>query len=209
MYGPELEVLRAKAQEIAQTIADVPGIADLKVEPQVLVPQIDVRPRPDSAAIFGLTPGDARRAVATLVKGTKVGETYEGQKVFDVAVWGEPGLRQDLASLRDLRIDTPSGAQVPLGAVADVFIAPAPNVVMRENGSRRLDVTLNVRGDLGRVAREIEARVLRLSFEPGYHPEFLGEYAARSRPLAGCWGCRRSRSWASCWCCTSTSSRLV
>jgi CzcA family heavy metal efflux pump len=180
VYGPELDVLRGKAQQVAAAIGEVPGVADLKVEPQVLVPQVEVRLRPESAAVHGVSPGDVRRAVATLVKGTKVGEIYEGQKVFDVAVWGEPRLRTDLASLRDLRVDTPSGGQVPLGAVADVFIAPAPNVVVRENASRRIDVTCNVRGDLGRTAREIEARVSRLSFEREYHPEFLGEYAARS-----------------------------
>ncbi len=180
IYGPELDVLREKAQEVAAAIRDVPGIADLKVEPQVLVPQVEVRLRTEAAAVYGVAPGDVRRAVSTLVKGTKVGEIYEGQMVFDIAVWGEPALRTDLASLRDIRIDTPSGGQVPLGAVADVFIAPTPNVVMRENASRRIDVTCNVRGDLGSTAREIEARVGRLSFDRGYHPEFLGEYAARS-----------------------------
>jgi CzcA family heavy metal efflux pump len=179
VYGPDIETLRAKAQEVARAVADVPGIVDLKVEPQVLVPQIEVRLRPEAAASFGLTSGDVRRAVATLVKGSKVGEVYEDQKVFDVAVWGEPFVRNDLAALRDLRIDTPSGAQAPLGAVADVHIAPAPNVVVRENASRRIDVTCNVRGDLGTVAREIEARVRRLSFDREYHPEFLGEYSAR------------------------------
>ena len=180
VYGPELDVLREKAQQVAAAIRDVPGVVDLKVEPQVLVPQIDVRLRPESAAVYGVSTANVRRAVATLVKGTKVGEIYDGQKVFDVAVWGEPALRTDLASLRDLRIDTLSGGQVPLGAVAEVFIVPAPNVVMREDASRRIDVTCNVRGDLGRTAREIEARVQGLSFDRGYHPEFLGEYAARS-----------------------------
>jgi CzcA family heavy metal efflux pump len=180
IYGPELDVLRAKAQEVEAAMRDVPGVADLKVEPQVLVPQVDVRLRPEKAALHGISPGDVRRAVATLVKGVKVGEIYEGQKVFDVAVWGEPHLRTDPAALRDLRIDAPAGGQVPLGAVADVFVAPAPNVVMRENASRRIDVTCNVRGDLGRVAREVEARVGHLAFARGYHPEVLGEYAARS-----------------------------
>lgn len=180
VYGPELDVLRAKAQEVAAAIRDVPGVADLKVEPQVLVPQVDVRLRPESASLHGVSPGAVRRAVTTLVKGTKVGEIYEGQKVFDVAVWGEPALRTDLAALRDLRIDAQGGGQVPLGAVADVFVAPAPNVVVRENASRRIDVTCNVRGELGRTAREIEARVAGIAFDRGYHPELLGEYAARS-----------------------------
>src|SRR5262249_18866854 len=63
---------------------------------------------------------------------------------------------------------------------ADVHIAPAPNVVQREGASRRIDVTCDVKGrDLGSVAREIESKVKNLSFERGYHPEFLGEYAAR------------------------------
>jgi Cu/Ag efflux pump CusA len=206
VYGPELDVLRGKAQEVAAAIRDVPGVADLKVEPQVLVPQVDVRLRPESASVHGVSPGDVRRAVTTLVKGTKVGEVYEGQKVFDVVVWGEEHLRTDLASLRDLRIDTPSGGQVPLGAVADVFIAPAPNVVVREDASRRIDVTCNVRGDLGRTAREIEARVGRLSFDRGYHPELLGEYAARSAASRRLLFLSALSSSASCWCSTWTSA---
>lgn len=89
-------------------------------------------------------------------------------------------MRHDLAALRSLTIDTPSGARVPLGDVADIDMAPTPNEIKRENASRRIDVTCNVSGnDLGGVAREIESRVKRLTFAQGYHPEFLGEYAAR------------------------------
>jgi len=69
---------------------------------------------------------------------------------------------------------------VPLGEVAEVAIVPAPNTIKRESASRRIDVTCNVRGrDLGRVAREIESRVRQVDFDRGYHPEFLGEYAAQ------------------------------
>jgi len=180
VYGPSLEGLRDHAQQVAQAIKDVPGVADLKVELQALVPQVEVRLRPEAAASFGLTPGHVRRAVQTLVKGTKVGEIYQEQKVFDVAVWGVPRVRSEIAALADLRIDTPSGGQTRLGDVADVYVAPTPNMILREGASRRIDVTCNVRGDLGRTAREIEARVRRLSFGRGYHPEFLGEYAARA-----------------------------
>src|SRR5262249_24872892 len=118
--------------------------------------------------------------VATLVKGTKVGQVYEDQKTFDVVVIGIPELRSDLTALRTLPIDLTMGGYVPLGDVADVFIEPAPNEIKRESASRRLDVTCNVQGrDLGSVAREIEGRVRALEFPQEYHPEFLGEYAAR------------------------------
>ena len=85
--------------------------------------------------------------------------------------------------LKDLLIETPSGAQVPLGEVAEVTMVPAPNEIKREGASRRIDVTCNVTGrDLGSVAREIEAKVRdTITFDREYHPEFLGEYAARAQ----------------------------
>jgi CzcA family heavy metal efflux pump len=179
-YGPDLAVLRAKGDEIKKVISEVPGVVNLKVEPQVLVPQLQVRLRPDAASRFGLTGGAVRRAVSTLVNGTKVGEVYMDQKSFDVTVRGVPKLSTDLAALSQIPIDLPQGGHVPLGDVAELYIAPAPNEIKRESASRRLDVTCNVSGrDLGSVAREIEQRVRALEFPQEYHPEFLGEYEAR------------------------------
>lgn len=179
-YGSDLSVLRAKAQEIYTAIEDVEGISDLKVEQQDLVPQIQVRLRPEVMANFGLTPGKVRQAATTLIKGRKVGEIYQDQKIYDVAVWGVPHVRTDVQSLRALPIETPLGVSVPLGDVADIEIVPTPNTIQRESASRRIDVMCNVQGnDLGSVANTIEERVSALSFDRGYHPEFLGEYAAR------------------------------
>ncbi|MCI0461465.1 MAG: efflux RND transporter permease subunit [Gemmataceae bacterium] len=180
LYGPDLDVLRARAREVEAAMASVAGVTNLKVEPQVHVAQVEVRLRPDAAERFGLTAGHVRRASTTLLRGTKVGEVYEGQKKFDVVVWGMPKVRADLAAIQALPIDTPSGTQVRLGDVADVAVVPTPNEIKRENGSRRLDITCNAQGrDLGSVAREIEDRVKQIPFDREYHPEFLGEYAAR------------------------------
>jgi Cu/Ag efflux pump CusA len=180
LYGPDMDGLRAKAREIEAAMVTVPGVINLKVEPQVLVPQVEVRLRPEAAERCGLTAGQVRRASTTLLKGLRVGEVYEGQKKFDVVVWGVPSVRTDLSAVRALLIDTPSGMPVRLGEVADVAIVPAPNEIKRENASRRLDITCNVQGrDLGSVARDIEARVRAMPFDREYYPEFLGEHAAR------------------------------
>ena len=188
-YGPELDELRAKAQEIASAMGQVDGVVNLKVEPQVLVPQVVVRLRPDAASRFGLTHGDVLRSATTLVNGTQVGEVYEDQRIFGVVVWGRKETRSDVDALRRLPIDTPSGALVPLGDVADIQIVPTPNTIKREGASRRIDVYCNVAGrDLRSVATEIEKKVRELKFAEGYHPEFLGEYAeaqaSRQRLLA-------------------------
>ena len=180
VFGPDMDVLRGKAAQIAEAIKDIPGVADLKIEPQVLVPQVQVSLRPEAAAQFGLTAASVRMAAATLIKGLKVGEIYDNQMSFDVTVWGTPEVRSNISAIQALLIDTPGGGHIPLKDVADIAIVPTPNEIKREGASRRLDVTCNVRDrDLGSVARDIEERVRSLSFDRGYHPEFLGEYAAR------------------------------
>jgi CzcA family heavy metal efflux pump len=182
LFGPELDVLRAKAKEVEKTMATVEGVTNLKVESQVLLPQIEVRLRPEAAARYGLTAGQLRKSMSVLLKGAKVGEVYEGQKRFDVVVWGDENCRADLTAVREIPIDLPGPSPTLLRVkdVADVLVVPMPNEIKREAASRRLDITCNVLGrDLGATAAEIESKVKELKFEAGYHPEFLGEEAAR------------------------------
>jgi Cu/Ag efflux pump CusA len=180
IYGEDLDVLRSHAEQVERAISDIEGVADLKVQPQVLVPQVEVHVHPDTAARFGLTPGEIRRAESLLVKGTKAGEFFEAQKTFDVVVWGVPQVRDNVEAIRELMIPTPATGLVALKDVADVMIAPTPNQITREGASRYTEVTCNVRGrDLGSVARDIEAKTKAVHFARGYHPEFLGEYAAQ------------------------------
>ncbi len=184
IFGPELPILRAKAAEVAGVFKDVPGVTTLKVEQQALVPQLVVTPRKDAAALYGLTEAQILRTVATLVKGQKVGEVFEEQKIHAVAVWSVPEARTDITALRELLIDVPGAAGassvVRLNEVADIAIVPTPNEIKREGASRRIDVTCNVAGrDLGAVARDLETRLAAIKFPPGHHPELLGEYKER------------------------------
>jgi CzcA family heavy metal efflux pump len=179
IYGPDMDRLRSIAAEVSSQIKPIEGVTTLKIEPQVLVPQLSIEMRPEAASQFGLTPAMLMRNVSTLVNGTQVGEIYRDQGIFGVFVRGKDQAHRDPTAVQHLMIDTPSGAQVPLSSVANITIIPAPNEIKREGASRRLDVTCNVAGrDLGAVAKEIEAAVqTNVKFGTGYHPEFLGEYA--------------------------------
>jgi CzcA family heavy metal efflux pump len=194
IYGPDLAALRAKADEVGAALKEVVGVANLKVEPQVLVPQIEVALDPAALQRFGLTAGDVRRTMATLLQGTRVGEVYRGDQVIEVVVWGDSSLRADVTAIRELRIALPvAGASSPAAAgsgssdvrladLASVAIVPAPNIVQRDAASRRIDVTCDARGrDLGAVANDVERAVAGISFSAGYHAEILGEYAARGK----------------------------
>ncbi len=180
IFGPDLATLRAQGAAVSKAMEGITGVTALKVEPINTVPHVQVKVRNDAAALHGLSPGLIRQAVATLIKGRKAGEVYEDQKVHDVTVWGAPAVRTDATALANLLIDTPSGSHVRLGDVAEIAILPTPNEIKREGASRRLDVTCNVTGrTLGEVARDVQEKVSALSFPAGYHPEFLGEFAAR------------------------------
>lgn len=176
IYGTDLAVLRRKADEVRQLLADVDGVVDPQVEAQVDEPAFEIEP--DLAAIgrVGIKPGDVRRAAATLVSGVVVGSLFEEQKVFDVIVVGAPGTRHSPSSIRQLPIDTPSGEQVLLGDVADVRVSPSPTVIRRDAASRRIDVSAGVSGrGLGAVRRDVERRLADVAFPQEYHTEVLGE----------------------------------
>jgi len=181
IYGEDLVVLRTKAAEIEHELAEIPGIKDDHVDLQVDTPQIQVEVDLAKAAVYGLKPGDVRRAAATLVAGEEVGDVFRSGKAYDVVVWSVPATRANVTSISQLPIDTPSGKTVLLGDVAHVSVQPNPNLIERENGSRRIDVAANVSGrDLGAVIADVSKVLAATEFPRGYHYELLGEYRERT-----------------------------
>ena len=112
VYGADLTVLQGKAREIRAMLAGVPGVAKPAVRPIPERPTVAVKVNLAAAQRYGLRPGDVRRDATTLTSGLIVGNLYEQSKIFDVVVWGAPGVRSDLTELGNLLIDTPSGGHV-------------------------------------------------------------------------------------------------
>ena len=150
---------RARRRRSPRRWPTSPGVTNLKVEPQVLVPQLDVRLRPEAAARLGLTPGDVRRAATTLVKGTKVGEVYDDQKIFDVVVWGvAEGPRRRLAARARCRSRRPLGDARPAGRRGRRRDRAGPQRDQARGGlaADRRDLQRRRAATWARVAREIE-----------------------------------------------------
>lgn len=180
LFGNDLHELRKQAEKIKQTMQSVDGIADLKVEPQVLIPQIEIRIKPELAKRYGINTNDIRKVTSLVLKGTKVGEVYEAQEKVDVVVIGSPETKLDLAAIQNLPIDSAFGSQVRLRDIADVYFVGMPNEIKREAVSRRIDILANARNrDLGAVATEVEKKVLALTLPSGYYPQFLGEHVVQ------------------------------
>jgi Cu/Ag efflux pump CusA len=184
VYGNSLDIIRAKAEEIRASIAKIPGIENPVVELQIEEPAIEVKVDVDRAAKYGLKPGDVRRATSAIVGGITVGALFEDQKVFDVVVWGRPELRDNIDDVRNLMINSESGAQVRLAEVADVRIAPATSIIRRQGSSRRIDVSAKVdERALGDVADDVTKSVRQVAFPFEHRAEVLGEYKEQRAAL--------------------------
>jgi Cu/Ag efflux pump CusA len=176
IFGPELDVLREKADEVADAISKVDGTVDVSPDFAEELPHIEVELNLEAARSHGLKPGDVRRQSSTLLASEEVSDIFYGGKAYDVHVYSIPSARNSLTDVEELPIDTPGGGQVRLAEVADVRVAPTPNHVERELQSRRIDVGANVEGrDLASVVDEVEDAVDGVKFPREYHAEVLGE----------------------------------
>ncbi len=185
IYGHDLGVLRERAGELTRGMGAIPGIANLKLEPQVDVPQVNVRPRPFAGSALGMSQGELRRMTAIMLQGARVGEVVREGRVLDVVVTGEPRFRTDVSGLSAMPVWTAAGAVVRLEDVAEVTVGPSPNIIVHEGAARRIDVTCDAKGrDLGAVAGDVKAAMARLSLPEGHHAELLGEWQARSASRA-------------------------
>lgn len=183
VYGDSLPVLRSTAQRIKSKIQDIPGVRDLLVEPQIEIPQIRIELDRRSLAANGLNADDVNRLIETAMNGRVVTELLLGQRRYDLLVRLDDPYRRDLEALRRMPVDLPSGAQVPLSAVARIRENDSgPNAIYRENAQRRIVVQCNTAGrDVGSVIADIEERLepLQRSLPTGYILEYGGQFESQ------------------------------
>jgi len=185
LYGPDLAVLRSQAYDIRDLMAEVRGVVDLRVEPQVDIPQIKIEVLRDEAIRYGLAPGDVAHALETAFQGTKVSPVLEGYRTFDLVVWFDEHSRNDIELIRSTMISTPDGAPVAIGTVAKVEATQGPNTINRENVMRRIVVQANVGSrDLQSVVQDIQQSVasnIVPKLPQGYFVEYGGQFEAQQQ----------------------------
>ncbi|WP_346926842.1 efflux RND transporter permease subunit [uncultured Arthrobacter sp.] len=177
VYGTEMPILREKAEEVRKALESIDGVKNPAINSTAMTPVVEVEVNLEAAQRVGIKPGDARRAAATLMQGIVVGNLFEEQKVFEVVVRGAVDVRDDLTSIRELLLDTPTGGHVQLGEIATVRMVPNEVVVMHDDTSRRIDVVADVSGrPLADVQRDIEAAIKQIQFPLEYHAEIPAKY---------------------------------
>jgi CzcA family heavy metal efflux pump len=176
VFGPDVDVLTQKAEEIAAHMAAIDGFVDPNVEQIEQIPQIQVEVDIAAARRHGITPGHVRRQSSALLASEEVADIFHEGKAYDVHVWSIPTARDSVTDVQNLPIDTPDGGQVPLHAVADIGIGPVANTIKHERQTRRVDAVADLgERDLASAVDELKERLAEVEFPPGYHAEVLGE----------------------------------
>jgi HME family heavy-metal exporter len=179
VFGPDIEVLRRLAESARQRLAVVPGLVDLQVEKQVLIPQVRVQVDHARAALYGLTPASVTQALEALSNGRRVSQIVDGNRRFDV-VMRLSDQDRSTTGLRDLLIPTSTGF-VPLSALAEIMETDGPNQIQREGAQRRIVVYGNGDGrrDMAAIAGDVRRILAETGMPQGYTTSLEGTFQAQ------------------------------
>jgi len=183
LFGPDLRTLYETGRQVRQVLEGVEGIVDLRLEPQVAVPQLVIRIDRQAAARYGLKPEDIGRFVETAFNGTVASHIREGEKPVALLVRFDDASRGSLSAIKTAVLDAPGGVRVPLGEVASIGFEERPYMIQREKLFRRIVVQFNVAGRaLGSVIRDAQDRIARdVALPPGYFIEYGGQHESQLR----------------------------
>lgn len=180
VYGDDLDTLRGLASELRDRLAKIPGITDLQIEKQVLIPQVKIRLDYEQAARYGVAPGNLLRSLEQMIEGERITQIVEGNRRFDLLVRLPESARSPQA-LADLLIATPTGT-VPLSKVAKIEESDGPNQVSRENSRRRIVLSANTDGrDMSKVIADIRTELATKPLPEGYFTSLEGQFQAQEQ----------------------------
>ncbi|WP_404787037.1 efflux RND transporter permease subunit [Altericista sp. CCNU0014] len=183
IFGPDLTQLRTIGQQVEAQMKTVEGIVDLQLEPQVPIPQIQIKFDRAAASRYGLTVGALSDTVETALNGRVVSQVLEDQQTFDLLVWLKPEARNSLETIENLLVDRPNGEKIPLAQVAQIINSTGPNTINRENVSRLIVVAANAKGrDLRSIITEMQSKIeQRVPLPAGYYIQYGGQFEAEER----------------------------
>jgi len=178
VFGENLDDLRRVADGVKKVAEGVPGLVDVSTEQVVDIPQLVVKVDAQGASTYGLSAGEAATAVGTALWGSTPTHVFERGTAAEVVVKYSPATLSDIESIRRAGIPTPSGAVVPVSAIAEVRKDRGPNYILRENAERRVVVTANVEGrDVRGTYEALRARVAAgVRLPAGVRVEYSGQF---------------------------------
>jgi CzcA family heavy metal efflux pump len=189
VFGDDLDLLDAKAREIAAVLEKIPGAADVKSAASDGEPRLQIKLRPERLTQFGFRPADVLEAVQTAYEGDRVAQIYEGEKSVNIRLMLADAGRNNPARIGELLVNNGGGTQLPLRELAEISLVQGRDLISHEGARRRQTVTCNPAGrDVASFVAEAKAAVAaQVKLPAGTYAEFSGaaeQQATARRELA-------------------------
>ena len=186
LFGPDLATLAAKGQEIAAAIKAVEGARDVAMEQIVGEAQLVIKPNRAQLSRYGFSVGDVMSLVKDGIGGTTAGQVIDGNERYDIYVRLQEKSRNNREVIAELRLQSPTGAWVRLGDIADISVASGPPQVRRDDVQRRVVIQANVQGrDMGSVVADIRRIIAaNVDLPAGYSVAIGGQFENQQRAQA-------------------------
>lgn len=177
LFGTDLNKMFELGNKIKSEVSEIPGVVDLNVEQQIERPQLQIIPKREMLAKYGIAPAEFTEMVEVYLAGSVVSQVYEGNQVFDLTVKAADGSRSNIEEIRNIPVDAAVG-KVPFGQIAEIRSAAGPNTINRENVSRKIVISANVSdGDLQGAVNQIRKKIEdNVELPEGYHVEYGGQF---------------------------------
>ncbi|MBN9579848.1 MAG: efflux RND transporter permease subunit, partial [Alphaproteobacteria bacterium] len=183
IFGNDLDVLDQKAQEVARALGGVPSVTEVTVQSPPGLPQLTIRLRKSALVRWGFAPTDVLDVVRSAYAGDTVGQTYQGNQVFNVVLILNAKDRSSVSDIGNLPLRAPDGTLVPLKQVADIYEASGRYQIMHQGGQRMASVTFNVAGgSTSAVVQAAQSRIAsQVKLPPGTYIQFAGSAQAQAQ----------------------------
>ena len=177
IYGDNLETLQQKADAIAGVLRSIKGSTGVKAQALGGLPFLRIDVDRDRISRYGINAADVLDAI-TALGGKIVGQVVEGQRRFDIQVRFGAQYRNDIETIKALKIADPQGRMIPLEDLSEIHLEEDTYEIWRKDRQRRIMIQSNVRGrDLAGFVAEAQRRVTsEVSLPRGYTLEWGGTF---------------------------------
>ena len=183
IFGNDLYQLEHEANQVAQSIRTVPGVADVNVFKNIGLPELRIQLHDSKMAKYGVSTADAQAVIEMTIGGQAATRFYENDRMFDVMLRFEKQYRDTPEKMGDILIPTQDNRKVPLKEIATIDYHTGPSFIYREGNSRYIGVGFSIEGrDLGSTIKEAKAKVEKeVKLPKGQKMTWAGEFESKER----------------------------
>lgn len=186
MFGSDYNYIENEEEKIEAILKTVPGIEDLGILRNLGQPELQINLDQTKMALYGVTTEDANAVIEMAIGGKAATQIFEGERKFDLRIRYPDSFRQNEQSIGNLRIQSLSGAKIPLSEISTIKKVTGPSIIYRDKHERYGAIKFSIRGrDMGSTIAEAQAKVnAQIKLPKAYNLQWAGDFENQQRATA-------------------------